>query len=75
MAKGLPEYVTAYVHKRIDKELDYNDVLGQLVDNVFLNIQMVHLSHTQEQERHTEIFLVLPQDGAVNGSYMVKKQI
>ena len=27
-AKGLPEYVTAHVHKRIAEELDYTDVFG-----------------------------------------------
>lgn len=27
-AKGLPDYVTAYVHKRVDKDLDYRGIFG-----------------------------------------------
>ena len=56
-AKGLPEYVTAYVHKRIDKELDYTDVFGTTGGQcIFEYSDGTPFSYTGTRAAHGNIF-------------------
>ena len=56
-AKGLPEYVTAYVHKRIDEELDYKDVFGTTGGQCIFEYENgVPFSYTGTRAAHGNIF-------------------
>ena len=56
-AKGLPEYVTAYVHQRIDEELDYTDVFGTTGGQcIFEYSDGTPFSYTGTRAAHGNIF-------------------
>ena len=75
MAKGLPDYVTAYVHSRVDNQLDYRGVWGTTGGQCLLSTQKRCLFHILAQELLMEILSVLLLDGVANGLFMVKKVI
>lgn len=56
-AKGLPEYVTAYVHQRIDEELDYTDVFGTTGGQcIFEYADGTPFSYTGTRAAHGNVF-------------------
>lgn len=56
-AKGLPEYVTSYVHKRVDKDLDYSDVFGTTGGQcIFEYSDGTPFSYTGTRAAHGNIF-------------------
>ena len=56
-AKGLPEYVTAYAHSRIDEELDYKDVFGTTGGQCIFEFKNgIPFSYTGTRAAHGNIF-------------------
>ena len=71
--KGLPEYVTSYVHNKIDNDIgQLSEYLELQEDNAFLNILVEFHFLIQVPEQHMEIHMALHLGGVENGSFMEK---
>ena len=78
---GLPEYVTSYVHRKVDKDIGQLGVFGTSGGQcIFEYPGKIPFTYTGTRAAGQCIFeygtpLDLHRDGAGNGSYMVKKEI